>query len=310
MSNPGHAGTALGAAVLAAVSLVGPAVEGEGPSAPPPPSAAGWWRTDLSAVPLGTAEDDNPTGTALARQWSHYGQGQEDDYGRPSVVSARADGLPAPPAGGDHTIRLRHSPGDTATHRKLYKSFSADSWPVGTEPFSQQDGSPKDVSGRYIVYQYISSAELRLTERGWINLVQLKEGYATSDGNHTSDPSWWLVAYNRDGRQFLDLAHWGEGRFSEPLLDLAPYLDRWVKVEMRVYQQDRVEIYLDDKLVDVGRQSQYPVGRMHYIGGKVGDVTVTEEQGWIFGAGNYSNPSDPESGSLVHVGPAAVLPLP
>ena len=153
---------------------------------------------------------------------------------------------------------------------------------------------------------------LRLTGRGWVNLAQLKEGYATDDGRQTSDPSWWLVVYDRDGQLYLDLAHFDEGRIAGRRLDFRPYLDRWLKIELRVYQHDRLEVYLDDQLFDVGRQAQYPVGRMRYRGrpNAAGGPAVTREEGWIFGSGNYSNPADPGSGSLVHVGPAAVLPLP
>lgn len=284
-----------------------------GPAQPAAVSGgADWWRTDLDAVPAGTAEQGSPTAEALARQWSHHGQGQERDYGLPTVIAAGRDGLPAPPTGDATTIRLAHEPGDPATQRKLYKSFSARNWPAGTEPFSQDDGSPRDVSGRYIAYQYVSSAQLRLTDQGWMNLAQLKEGYATDAGVQTSDPSWWLVLYHRDGRLFLDLAHWKEGRIAGAREDFAPYLDRWLKIEMRVYQNDRVEVYLNDTLFDVGYQRQYPVGRMHHVGAPVDGeaATVTREEGWIFGVGNYSNPSDPASGSLVHVGHATVQPLP
>jgi hypothetical protein len=284
------------------------------PVAPPTPLlpvVAGWWRTGLGAVPLGTAEDDNAAATALAGQWSHFGQGQDADYGHPEVVSARRDGLPVPPGGDDHVIKLDHEPGDPASHRKLYKSFSAVSWPAGAEPFSQGDGSPADVSARYIVHEYIDAARLRLTGHGWVNLAQLKEGYATGDGQ-TSDPSWWLVLYDRDGQLFLDLAHFDEGHIAGRRLDFRPYLDRWLKIELRVYQHDRIEVYLDDQLFDVGWQAEYPVGRMRYRGGSAGTggPTVTREEGWIFGAGNYSNPSDPGSGSEVYVGQATVLPVP
>jgi hypothetical protein len=303
------------AAVAGALALVPAVAACDQPAAgaeQPPPVVDGWWRSDLDRVPAGTAERRNGTARALAQQWSHYGQGQEDAYGHPAVVPAAGDDLPEPPAGGDHVIRLDHEPGDPATERKLYKSFSARSWPSGAEPFRQDDGSPEDVSGRYIVYEYVSSARLHLTDRGWINLAQLKEGYAAEDGTQTSDPSWWLVLYQRDGNLFADLAHWKEGEIAGPRLDFRPYLDRWVKIELRVYQHDRIEVYLDDQLFDTGRQEEYPVGRMHYPGRPVDGTgpVVTRPEGWIFGAGNYSNPEDPGSGSLVHVALATVLPLP
>jgi hypothetical protein len=324
---------ALSVVSVVGVSVVGAADDGPGPSVATPvlpsavastdPSAApavtvprpvaGWWRSDLNAIPLGTAKYDNRTATALARQWSHYGQGEEQRYGFPVVASARQDGLPAPPAGGDRTLRLAHAARNPASQRKLYKSFSAASFPSGREPFNQWGGSPRDVSGRYIVYEYISSRQLHLTERGWINLAQLKEGYGTSDGRHTSDPSWWLVLYDRRGQLMLDLAHWKEGRISNPaVLDMRPYLNKWLKIELRVIQGDRIEVYLNDVLVDIGRQAQYPVGRMHHVGERLVDdgAKVTREEGWIFGVGNYSNPEDPASSSLVHVGLTTVLPLP
>jgi hypothetical protein len=301
-----------GVSTMIAAGFLTAACDRPEPAVPDPAVVAGWWRSDLAAVPLGTASGHNPTATALARQWTHYGQGQESDYGHPVVASARRDGLPAPPVGGDHTIRLSHQPGDPATQRKLYQQFSARNWPAGARAFSQDDGSPADVSGRYLVFEYISAARLRLTEHGWVNLAQLKEGYATDAGGQTSDPSWWLVLYDRDGRLFLDLAHWKEGRIAGARTDFTPYLDRWLKIEMRVYPHDRVEVYLNDRLFDVGRQAQYPVGRMFYPGKPAGPggAPVTRSEGWIFGAGNYSNPGDPASGSLVHVGLATVLPLP
>ena len=307
----GRTAVLAGLLVTLAAAVAGAAGDSPAREVTVPPVVAGWWRTDLTGVPLGTAEGDNPTATALAEQWSHHGQDQEDDYGNPAVVSAHAEGLPEPPAGGDRVIRLDHPPGDPATHRKLYKSFSARSWPEGGEPFRQRDGSPADVSGRYIVYEYVSSERLRQSGRGWINLAQLKEGYATAGGTQTSDPSWWLVLYQRDGRLFLDLAHWNEGRIAGRRADMAPYLDRWVKIELRVRQHDRIEVYLDDELFDTGRHEQYPVGRMHYRGRPGPDgAAVNQESGWIFGAGNYSNPAEPDLSSLVHVGLATVLPLP
>jgi hypothetical protein len=305
------AGAALLLAATALSCAAGPPERRAAPVAALP-VVEGWWHTELDDVPLGTAQGDNAVASALARQWSHFGQGETAAYGLPEVASTRGDGLPAPPGGDDHTIRLDHEPGDPASHRKLYKSFSASSWPAGTEPFSQRDGSPPDVSGRYIVHEYVDAARLRLTDRGWLNLAQFKEGYATADGRQISDPSWWLVVYQRDGQLFLDLAHYEEGRIAGPRLDFRPYLNRWLKIELRVYQGDRLEVYLDDQLFDVGRQAEHPVGRMHYPGrpATAGGPTVTRPEGWIFGAGNYSNPDDPASGSLVHVGPAALLPLP
>jgi hypothetical protein len=190
--------------------------------------------------------------------------------------------------------------------------FSARNWPSGEGTFSLSDGTPEDVSARYIVFEYIPSTQLRLKPGGWINVAQFKEGYSASDGAQGNDPSWWLVIYNRGGRPMLDLAHWFEGVISGPLRDMTPYLDGWLKIEMRIYQHDRLEVYLNDQLFDIGHQSQYPVGRMRYRGKAIGKggAVVRREEGWIFGAGNYSSPSSLGSSSVVYVDLAAVLPLP
>jgi hypothetical protein len=288
--------------------------EGGAPAGPPAaavhPVASHWW-TDLDGIPTGAAREGSRTGDALGKVWSHFGQGQENDYGYPEIVSASQEGLPAPPAG-SQVIKMSHQSGDPATQHKLLNFFTAKTWPNGG-PYHNTDGSPADVSGRYITYLYIPSAPLRLTQRAWINLAQLKESYSMSNGSNDSDPSWWLVLYNKQGNLVLDLAHWFESQTGGPMIDFEPYLDQWVKIEMRLYQHDRLEIYLNDKLFDTVRDSEYPVGRLHYVGRPVNHhngVTVTREEGWVFGTGNYSNPDDPGSNSLVYVGPTTVLPLP
>ena len=121
MSIQGRTVAALSVLSVMAASLCAATGDGPGRTAEDPAPVAGWWRTDLGAVPLGTAEDDNRTATALARQWSHYGQGQEEDYGNPVVVAARAAGRPEPPGGGDPPNRRRHAPGAPPTERKGYK---------------------------------------------------------------------------------------------------------------------------------------------------------------------------------------------
>jgi len=276
-----------------------------------PAPAGGYWRSDAEDIPLGEAVYGNAIASALGRQWTWYGQTQENLEGHPEIVSAKAEGILGPPAG-DRVIKLMHVAGDPATHHKLYKTFTAKNWPNGEEPYRRTDGTPADVSARYITFEYLPSAQLRLSPIGWINLAQLKEGYTASNGVTQSDPSWFFgVKGSASGHLWFSLGSNG-GKHDGRLVDARPYLDSWVKIEMRVYQGDRIELYLNDALFDTGHQSEYPVGRNRYVGRPVDDTsaTVTREEGWVFGTGNYSNPGDSNgSNSLVYVDLSTVLPL-
>jgi hypothetical protein len=264
---------------------------------------------DLDRVPLGIARDGNATAHALSQQWTYFGQGdQESLYGYPQVVSARGAGLPEPPSG-DHVVKLFHPAGDPGTHHKLYKLFTPLNWPGRLDLRAPADGTPADVSGRYVTYLYIPSAQLRLSPRGWVVLVQFKEGYVDSAGTATSVPSWWIGLNDFTGRgPVLDLSR-AFGTHDGPKLDARPYLDRWVRFELRLYQGDRVEAYVDGTLLDIGHAAEFPVGRRFYRGTPTDDgaAVVTQPNGWTYGAGNYSNPDDAAaSTSLVYVGPTTV----
>jgi hypothetical protein len=294
-----------------------------------PTQLTGWWWANLESVPFGVAmtpknssggTDPNPTAAELKKQWSWFGQpGQESDYGYPEVVSASAKGLPAPP-GGDKVLKLHHPLGDTAVHHKLFKSFGAATWPGGAEPRS--GGTPSDVSGRYIVYQYVPSAAFNMTSHGWVNMMQFKETIITQAG-FNQDPSWW-AGVNTFGpyKYTLDLANWGGSHGSiAKKYDFTPYMDKWVKWEFRLYQGDRVEWYLDDKLMDTGLNSETKVGRKCQVGAAYNGSTITECREWVFGAGNYTssqllsgpNRNEPDYNYIdttVYVDLATILPLP
>jgi hypothetical protein len=287
---------------------------GTAPTTGVPAPVAGWWRSDFSGIPLGTAQAGSATSTALNKQWTFFGQpGQEYLYGRPQVVSPSAEGIPAAPTG-DRIMKLAHQPGDTATMHKLYKTFTGRSWPSGAEPYARSGGSPANVSGRYITFIYIPST-LRLSTvdpKGWVNVAQFKEGYTDSSGTSTSNPMWWFGLENFANRgPKLQMANFRNGNRNRPEIDATPYLDTWLKIEFRLYQGNRLELYLDDRLVDTGHQSEFDVGR-HYHAGQSADggATVTREEGWVFGVGNYSNPACVGDRSTVYVGLSTVLPLP
>jgi hypothetical protein len=286
-----------------------------GSTAGVPTKRTGWWWSDLETVPLGVAQyvngSPNPTAAALHALWSWFGlPGQEHLYGLTEVVSASASGIPAPPAG-DRIWKLGEATQTEALTPKLFKTFTNANWPGGAEPYCKTCGTPSDISARYIVYQYIPSSTLQLTSSGWINLMQLKEGYHSTSGNSQSDPTWYVGINKFSGQYKLNLTHWYESQPEGPEILAAPYLDRWVKFEFRVWHGQKIEWYLDDQLIETGYQHQYPIGNKYPIGGRANDgSTVDRLEGFVFGAGNYLNPTDPASRSLVYVDLATVLPLP
>jgi hypothetical protein len=197
---------------------------------------------------------------------------------------------------------------------KLFKTFTGRSWPSGAEPYDKSAGSPPNVSARYITFEYVPSA-LQLSTadpKGWVNMAQFKESYTDSAGASTSNPMWWFGLENNANKgPKLQLANWGHGNLNRPEIDAKPYLNTWLKIEFRLYQGNRLELYLNDRLVDTGRQSEFDVGRHYHAGQSAeGGAVVTREEGWIFGAGNYSNPACPGDHSLVYVGLSTVVPLP
>ncbi|MDF2461682.1 MAG: hypothetical protein K0S68_1085, partial [Candidatus Saccharibacteria bacterium] len=290
-----------------------------------PTPLSGHWRSDIESVPLGTPQyvngQPNASSTALKQQWTWFGQpGQEDQYGLPQIVSAAAEGI-APPPGGDKVIKLHHPLGDPAVHHKLYKSFGAATFPSGAEPWDPH--APADVSGRYIAYQYVPSSKFSMTSHGWVNMLQFKESVQTQDG-WKQNPSWWVGVGTGGPYQYtVSLGSWccGGQHPNGKFYDFAPYMDKWVKWEFRVYQGNRLEWYLDDKLMDTGLNSSWPVGRMCQVGSPYSGAIATECREWVLGAGNYTSnqvmsgpggnqPDYNYIDTTVYVDLAAYLPLP
>jgi hypothetical protein len=146
----------------------------------------------------------------------------------------------------------------------------------------------------------------------WSNIFQFKENYYDVNSAFVSDPSWW-VGFNsfNVANPVVNMTCWG-GAHVGPTTPLPPLYDKWTKFEYRLYQGDRLEVYIDDVLFDTGLQSTYPVGRMDFTGqvGSNGQV-VSQPLSWNFGAGNYTNGGDyPAAASGIYVDLACLLPLP
>ena len=283
-----------------------------------PTRASGYWWSDAQSATALTTSSGRP---APGAEWSYWGHDDVAEYGTARLVSAHTEGIATPPSG-DRVIRLRHS-GRSApagadqsygahNMHKLYKQFTAKTWPSGAEPTRREDGSPANVSGRYVTYLYLRSSQMTLPKGYWSNLVQFKEDYYDSSGQFVSNPSYW-VGFNSDdpSRPVLNLSSWG-GRHQGPRADLRQFYDRWTKIELRVYQGNRLELYLNDKLFDVAYNKEYPVGRMDFVG-KVGSNgrTVSRTLGWTYGVGNYNDgDAIPSGASGVYVDLTCLLPLP
>ncbi len=275
----------------------------------------GWWWADFAGAPLGSMGCRSSSGTATAnavtKQWDYW-----DNCGG-SVVSVASEGIPQTPWGGSQVVKWHKPAGDNAnTYQKLNLTLTKNNWPLGSAgPSVPNAGSPADVSGRYIVYQYIPSAKFQLNpSHGWVILNEFKENYNDSGGTWRQDPAWQFGCNNFSGGGVTcSLSPHTSPRFA-----LSPYMDRWVKWEMRLYQGakdtsgrgGRIEFYADDKLLDTGYNSERRVGS-----GTFGPLSNT--LAWVWIAGQYTSnqttngtPDSQNTNVTSYVGLSTILPLP
>lgn len=259
------------AVVLGFVPCVSASAAPEGPS----------WVTSMDAVPVGdagcSADGGGATTAALAKEWDYW------DACGGAVVSSAAEGLPAPPWGGDHVFRWRKPAGSSAVYQKLNRTFTKDNWPSGSAgPSVPNTGSPADVSGIYSVWQYIPSARYKLNPgHGWVLPMEFKENYRDSNGTWHQDSLWGVGCNNFFGSITCSMSPHTSPRFS-----LGAYTDRWVKWEFRVYQGakdttghgGRIELWADGKKLDTGYESELHVGSAAF-----GPLSRTEAWVWIVG---------------------------
>src|SRR5664280_3437137 len=156
-------------------------------SAGVPVRVNGYWWSDQSAVPLGSAGCSTSSGTATAnalrKEWDYW-----DNCGGSEVTTA-SEGLPPVPGGSDRVFKWYKPLGDDNVYQKLNRTLTRDNWPMGGETANSQ--SPADVSGRYIVYQYMPSEKLRLSPgHGWVIPSEFKENYRDMAGTWHQSPTW------------------------------------------------------------------------------------------------------------------------
>ncbi len=135
-----------------------------------------------------------------------------------------------------------------------------------------------DPSGTYRAWFYLPTTYK--ADSSWMNIFQFKEqGY--KNGSWHQDPSWWLnVAkaskWGMGGDEPVIFAnHWNNSWNYTPKAMKVP-LGRWFEIRADLYEKDRIEWYVDGQLLDVSRNSKYPVGRF-----------FDKSDGWVFGVGHY-----------------------
>jgi hypothetical protein len=337
-----------GAAGLIALALVAACSGGDASpraasaSGSPLAPAPGYWFSTIDggntgtaavpAVPLGPAVqpggychsgDNGPTGNAttdaVQQQWNYW-----DQCGL-SAVSAAAEGI-APPPNGDTVLRWDKPKGFSQVLQKLNREFIAPGsrsapFPAGppNEPIAYTT-SPADVSGRYIVNQYIDSAHTDLTTgHAWVFLQEFKENYTDATGAGRQDPYWGfgcddLADYKTATCSMTGGKHNVEG----PRINMTTISDRWVTFEYRLYQGarddsgrgGRIELWIDGKLFDTGYEDQMHVGSAGYS-------PLDKTYSWIWIAGQYTSnqttdgvPDYQNIAFRSYVDGSQVLPLP
>jgi len=290
------------------------------PTSGVPTRQTGWWWADLAGIPSGVMGGSTHSGTttanALNKQWNYW------DVDGGSVSSALTEGLSATPWGGSQVVKWHKLSGDNVNiFQKLNRTFTKDDWPAGAPgpPSTGGTGSPPDVSGRYISYQYFPSAKFHLNaDHSWIIPNEFKENYYDSSGTWHQDATWFLLA-GYSGTFPLRLVMYG-GSHVGPTIPLSSIEDRWVKFEYRLYQGakdstghgGRIEVYVDDKLFDTGYESEGHVGSKN---SNAPDLAHTQSFIWIAGqyTSNQSTNGIPDSQNTdvtSYVGLSTVLPLP
>jgi hypothetical protein len=268
-----------------------------------------WWAdyTDVVAGSAGcTSNSGTATATALRAQWDYW-----DTCGA-RVVSVAGEGLPPTPWGGDHVVKWHKGAGDDNYLQKLNKTFTRRNWPSGSFP-AGSDVSPADVSGRYIVYQYVPGDRFRLNpSHGWVILSQFKENYRDPDGTFRQDPTWGVGCNN------FDELRCGLTPGAAPTFPMSDILDRWVKWEYRLFQGardrtgrgGRIELYVDDELKATGYESERHVGSGAF-------APPGRTASWVWIAGQYTSnqatngvPDWRDTDVTSYVGLSTVQPLP
>jgi hypothetical protein len=299
------------------------------PSVPTNSSApvAGWWSSDLTGVPVGSAGSGRDSGTATAlelrKQWDYW------DQTGASVINPTTDGLTNPPLGKNLIIKWQKPAGTTIgiadqVYQKMNRTFNAANWPNGSPAPVAVNQSPADPSGCYVTYRYIPSGDWVLNPaHGWFSLMSFKENYLDAQGNFHQDGTGWKVGGdNFSGSGGLRFRMTNKVSFL-----LSDYMDRWIKLEYRLYvgakdttgHGGRIELWIDNVLLDTGYEGDAVEGTPSPTGhiGSANYAPLAQTQGLIWVVGQYTSnqttngtPDYVNTHVTSYIGPTWVQPLP
>lgn len=220
-------------------------------------------------------------GSGDFRSWDWWGQG-DPTWAHIGVQTPAQAGIPGL-WGSSRVARFETTPDDILHGRdnaKLYKGFATGNWP-NTHP-------PADVSGTYSAWYYLPT-NYRVPALTWVNLFQFKEKYHVPGGD-TSDPLWWIQLgdaqwaqdsggprASRPDAPVAFLNYWNNHWTRQVHWKTIP-LGRWFEIKAVVYQDQRIDFYIDGDHFDTAQNSEYHVSPFH----------GAQSMQWIFGVGNYS----------------------
>lgn len=219
------------------------------------------------------------------QEWSWWGQGQKQIWGHVSAVDPRKYGIPR--RQGRRVGRFEVTPADLRAGRTNAKLY---------EFFQRRGHAPADVSGTYSAWYYYPRS-YHVSPNVSNMPFQFKEEYTDASGWH-QDPMWWVEIdsagqWGMGGRASRPVAflHYPQNRTYDPV---PVPLGRWFQIKAQIVEHRRIDVWMDGKHLDTGRQSQWPVGPSH------GRHSLK----WIFGVGNYSG----EANGPLYIDEAAYRP--
>jgi hypothetical protein len=276
------------------------------------PVTPGWWRADPDTAPVGSMGNDSNDGSATSQavkaMWGFW------DMPGASVVNIAGEGLPAAPWGGTRAIKWFKPFAQAEVYQKLSRTFNATNWPLGNNTATTT--SPGDVSGRYITWRYIRSADVTINpSHGWLVLQTFKENY--NDPGFMQNGTGWKVSANVDDGLRVSMT-------SKVSSALVPnFTDKWIKLEYRVFQGardltghgGRIEFWVNDVLFDTGYEGDAVEGTPNPTGhvGSAAFVPLSSTLGWIYPIGQYTSDQGTDwQGTQMtsYIGLTGLLPLP
>lgn len=215
-------------------------------------------------------------------EWTWWGQGQTSLWGHIAVVDPASEGVPR--FGGARVGRFETTADDIAAGRTSAKVY---------ESFRSNGRSPAHVGGTYRAWYYLPPS-YRVPLNTDVNVFQFKEDYADAGGTWHSDALWWLNLSTASWAKGMGGAAWigtppargdapvfllqhAENRWTRQVRFMPAPLGRWFEIRADLRQGDRIDFFIDGRLYDTARASEYPVNPFR-----------SDSLGWTFGVGNYS----------------------